>query len=497
MSKLPVSLMNSLTDAKGFDKEAFVRVHDSEEQITSIRFNPAKSTVKGEKSIVPVVLTPDSCRAFGKPTAAEGLPTPDSRVPWSSHGYYLTERPSFTFDPLFHAGCYYVQEASSMFLEDAMKQVVDLSAPLKVLDLCAAPGGKSTLIQSIISSDSLLVSNDVIKSRASILEENMIKWGGANVIVTNNDPKDFSRLESFFDVMVIDAPCSGSGLFRRDEGAIDEWSDQNVSLCSQRQQRILADVLPALKEDGIIIYSTCSYSKAEDEEILDWFCTEFSMDSLRLNVLPEWNIVETVSENKSAYGYRFWPDKLRGEGFFIACLQKKEGAEFSYKSSKKSILEKLTKAEEAIVRPWLNETYQLKLLKQGDSIFAIPFSLDLPIEAIMVAKLYVRQVGVRVGKIMGKDLVPDHALALSTIINPALVAVSLNHDQAIQYLRREEVKNLNVASEDSSVAGEDTSHGMKPGWTLVEYEGMKIGWIKVLQNRINNYYPKELRILKK
>ncbi len=485
--------MNSLTDVKGFDKEAFVRVHSTVEQITSIRFNPAKSKgerskVKGERSNDSESTTPDS-----------RLPTPDSRIPWCSNGFYLSERPSFTFDPLFHAGSYYVQEASSMFLEEAMRQVVDLSAPLKVLDLCAAPGGKSTLLQSIISSDSLLVSNDVIKSRATILEENITKWGGANVIVTNNDPKDFSRLENFFDVMVIDAPCSGSGLFRRDPAAIDEWSDQNVTLCNQRQQRILADVLPALKEDGIIIYSTCSYSKAEDEEILDWFCTEFSMESLRLNVLPEWNIVETVSDNKSAYGYRFWPDKLRGEGFFIACLRKKQGAEFSYKSSKKSILEKLTKTEESIVRPWLNEIDELKLLKQGDSIFAIPTSLDLPIETIMIAKLYIRQVGVRVGKIMGKDLVPDHALALSTIINPGLVAVSLNQEQAIQYLRREEVRNLNVVGW-SKVAGEDTSHGsksMKPGWTLVEYEGMKIGWIKVLQNRINNYYPKEMRILKK
>ena len=478
MSKLPVSLMNSLTDAKGFDKEAFERIHSSGEQITSVRFNPAKVKgerlkLKGEKSKESEATTPDS-----------RLLTSDSKIPWSSDGYYLSERPSFTFDPLFHAGCYYVQEASSMFLEEAMKQVIDLSKPMNVLDLCAAPGGKSTLIQSIISSDSLLVSNDVIKSRASILEENITKWGGANVIVTNNDPKDFSRLENFFDVMVIDAPCSGSGLFRRDPAAIDEWSEHNVALCSQRQQRILADVLPALKEDGIIIYSTCSYSKAEDEEILDWFCTEFSIESLRLNLLPEWNIVETISESKSAYGYRFWPDRLKGEGFFIACLRKKERAEFSYKSSKKSILEKLTKAEEAIVRPWLIETAQLKLLKQGDSIFAIPSSVDIPMEAIFSAKLYIRQVGVRVGKIMGKELVPDHALALSTIINPGLVAVSLKYGQAIQYLRREEVQI-------------DPGQLMKPGWTLVTYEGMNLGWIKVLQNRINNYYPKEMRILKK
>ena len=165
------------------------------------------------------------------------------RVPWSSSGYYLPERPFFTFDPLLHAGVYYVQEASSMFLEQALKQTVSLDQPLKVLDLCAAPGGKSTLLQSLINSDSLLVSNDVIRSRANILEENLTKWGAENVVVTNNDPKDFTRLENFFDVIVVDAPCSGSGLFRRDPEAINEWSVQNVALCSQRQQRILADII--------------------------------------------------------------------------------------------------------------------------------------------------------------------------------------------------------------------------------------------------------------
>src|SRR6478736_9538985 len=167
------------------------------------------------------------------------------RIPWTDFGYYLQQRPSFTFDPLFHGGAYYVQEASSMFLEEALKQTVDLSQPLKVLDLAAAPGGKSTHIQSLISKDSLLVSNDVIRSRSKILKDNTIKWGSDNVVVTNNDPKDFARLENYFDVIVVDAPCSGSGLFRRDPEALGEWSENNVRLCSQRQRRILADVWPS------------------------------------------------------------------------------------------------------------------------------------------------------------------------------------------------------------------------------------------------------------
>ena len=241
------------------------------------------------------------------------------KIPWAEHGYYLESRPSFTFDPLFHAGCYYVQEASSMFLEQALKQTVDLSHPLKVLDLCAAPGGKSTHLLSLISNESLLVSNEVIRSRANILNDNIAKWGCSNVIVTNNDPRDFQRIENYFDVIVVDAPCSGSGLFRRDSEAIEEWSEQNVALCSQRQQRILADVLPALKNGGMLIYSTCSYSKQEDEEICEWLINELKIESLKLKFEENWNVIESDD------GYRFWPDKVKGEGFFIACFRKNNG----------------------------------------------------------------------------------------------------------------------------------------------------------------------------
>src|SRR5205809_2761586 len=276
---LPACLMNSLANVEGFDKEAFEKLHASAEQVTSIRINPNK-TFNTQHSTFNI----------------------QNKIPWTEWGYYLSERPSFTFDPLFHAGCYYVQEASSMFLEQALKQTVDLSQPLKILDLAAAPGGKSTHIQSLISKESLLVSNEVIRSRANVLKDNIVKWGCSNVVVTNNDPKDFSKLENYFDVIVVDAPCSGSGLFRKDPVAIEEWSLNNVQLCSQRQQRILADVWPALKKDGILIYSTCSYSKEEDEAILDWMSREFEIESRKLKVGTDWNITETKS-NAGTYGY--------------------------------------------------------------------------------------------------------------------------------------------------------------------------------------------------
>lgn len=450
---LPQALLDSLEGIKGYNRETFEAVHNSGEQVTSIRFNP---------------LRPHS-----------PLATHHSPIPWTSRGYYLAERPSFTFDPAFHGGLYYVQEASSMFLEQALKQTTDLAQNIRVLDLCAAPGGKSTLIQSLITPDSLLVSNDVIKSRAGILEENLTKWGAVNTIVTNNDPAHFAKLENFFDVLVIDAPCSGSGLFRRDEQAIAEWSEHNVQLCTQRQQRILADSFPALKEEGVLIYSTCSYSREEDEAIIDWLLQEFDVESLPLQVEQDWGIVEVVSEAGKGYGYRFFPDRVKGEGFFLACFRKRTGSGVTVRAPKRSKWQKVSKAETEVIKPWLKKETPVQLWKQGDMIVAFPASLE---EALLIVSdhLYLRKAGIIIGKIAGNTLVPDHALALSDLLSENIVAISLKKDEALQYLRKEEVK----------IAATHT------GWTLVKYEGIALGWVKILANRINNYYPSAWRILK-
>lgn len=451
---IPQTLIDSIAGVKGFNQEAFVAVHEGGEQVTSVRFNPLKTA------------------------QSAGLPLAD-KVPWSSQGYYLTERPAFIFDPRIHAGVYYVQEASSMFLEQALTQSIDCSKPLRVLDCCAAPGGKTTLLQSLISAGSLLVSNEVIKTRAAILEENCIKWGASNIIVTNTDPATLGRLEHFFDVIVVDAPCSGSGLFRREPEAIQEWSEQNVQLCHQRQQRILADIVPALKPGGMLIYSTCSYSREEDEDIADWLMDSFEFDSLPLHTDPHWGIVEVQSDRHKAFGYRFFPDQVKGEGFFISCFRRQEGHTATVKPPKRSLLQKLSKNDTAIVQPWLQTAIPVQLWKQKDMLFAFPAALEKDLLTI-VDNLYVKQAGTALGKIAGNDLVPDHALALSTLVKEAIVAVSLKKDEAIQYLRKEEV----------------TIPTMPRGWTLVQYEGHNLGWIKVLPNRINNYYPANWRILK-
>jgi len=456
---LPASLIHSLQNIKGFNEEAFKQVHQSGVQITSVRLNPNK-IFNSQFSIFNSQL---------------------EKVPWSSNGFYLKERPSFTLDPIFHAGVYYVQEASSMFLEEAIKQTVDLGKPIKVLDLCAAPGGKSTLIQSIISKDSLLVSNEVIKTRVNILAENITKWGAANVIVTNNDPKDFQRLQNYFDVIVVDAPCSGSGLFRKDPNAINEWSENNVELCAQRQQRILADIMPSLKEGGVLIYSTCSYSQQEDEAIGDWLSGELKVESLKLKVEEEWNVVETVSENEKIFAYRFYPDKVKGEGFFIAAFQKKYADEVkSEKSKAKRNTDKLTSKEIEILKPYLNNADEFFFIKQNDEVIALPLHLEKELETIQ-SSLYIKKAGVRLGTIIRNELIPAHDLALSNIINAVVTRLEVDRETALQYLRKAEI---NIEST------------MK-GWVLLTHQQLPLGWIKIMSNRTNNYYPKEWRILNK
>jgi 16S rRNA C967 or C1407 C5-methylase (RsmB/RsmF family)/NOL1/NOP2/fmu family ribosome biogenesis protein len=457
--QLPIQLIESLKRVDGFDEDAFISVHATPNKVTSIRVNPFKSILDDDKNSI-----------------HHSSLNVQKMVPWTQYGFYLETRPSFTFDPLFHAGCYYVQEASSMFLEQAVKQTIDLSRPVKVLDLCAAPGGKSTHIQSLISEDSLLVSNEVIKSRANILKDNLIKWGSENAVVTSNDPKDFARLENYFDVIIIDAPCSGSGLFRRDEETMQEWSLNNVALCSQRQRRILADVWPALKQNGILIYSTCSYSKEEDEDILDWIGRQFAVSSLPLKLEESWNIAE-VKSNDGNWGYRFWPYNVEGEGFFMSCFQKTDGSDASGFQGKNKI-EKLMRQDAGIVQSWLSEAAG-DLYKHNNEVYSLTDALKKEINRLL-SSLHVLYCGITIGELFRNKFVPAHSLAMCRLVNKQTAAIELDKEQSIRFLQKKDFEN----------------HFKMAGWHLVTFEGFHLGWVKVLSNRINNYYPKELRILK-
>ncbi|MCA6381619.1 MAG: rRNA methyltransferase [Cytophagales bacterium] len=424
---------------------AFEAIHQ-QPSFTSIRLNPAKQK--------PYDLT---------------------KIAWTDFGYFLPERPSFTLDPTFHAGTYYVQEASSMFLEQALKQTVDLTKPLRVLDLCAAPGGKSTHLLSLLNQESLLVSNEVIRSRASILSENIQKWGNANVVVTNNDPKDFQRLNGFFDVMVVDAPCSGEGLFRKDPKAMEEWSEDNVALCAQRQQRILADVWPALKQDGILIYCTCTYNAKENEENIGWLIhnSKFKIQSLRVEHNNDWGVEEIIKNG--IYGYRFFPHKVKGEGFFISVLRKKDEAE-EVTMRTKTQLPLVSKKIAERVNDWLLHTHQLILL--DDLIVALPEQFSTEINWL-ANNLNVVTKGTAVAMLKHEKLIPEHAMALSLELNRnQFTEIELSLDQALAYLRKE-----------TPLIGE----GQK-GFALVTYKNHPLGWVNLLGNRINNLYPANWRV---
>lgn len=453
MVNFPATFFKNLESIPDFNKDAFIKVHANPLPITSIRINPVK-IIKSQLSHLPIA----------------------NAVPWNPYGYYLSDRPSFTLDPYFHAGTYYVQEASSMFIAHIVNHIKrnDNKKEWKILDACAAPGGKTTLLGDVFST-SFVVANEVIASRNNILVDNIIKWGNPYIMVTQNDPTHFSKIPNFFNLILIDAPCSGSGLFRKDPEAIQEWSLNNVQLCSQRQQRIIHNLLPALEEDGYLIYSTCSFSMEENEHIIDEFIRKHSLETIRIPLQENWDIEEVYTSQK-AYGYRFWPYKLKGEGFFVACLKKK-------KSTTKIFLQKIKASKNKTdfsfaIDKWFKPIEEIYYHSHKENIYAIPKSIAEDF-LILSKQLYIKRAGIHLGKIIRDDLIPEHDLAMSGLATEEVVRINVEYDTAISFLRKE---NINI----------NTQH---KGWAIICYDGLPLGWVKMLSNRINNYYPSSLKIL--
>lgn len=393
----------------------------------------------------------------------------EDRVPWCENGRYLAERPSFTLDPMLHAGCYYVQEASSMFVEQVFRQFVDSESPV-VLDLCAAPGGKSTHLASLMDGRGWLVSNEVMRGRVGILQENLTKWGAPNVTVTNSDPADFTDLSGLFDVILVDAPCSGEGMFRKDEQAVAEWSPENVRFCAERQRRILADVFPALAEDGILIYSTCTFNKEEDEENVKWIAEELGAEILEVQLDDSWQ-VSTIGA-----GYHFYPHKTRGEGFFLAALRKNSEAPLSRRKKKNDAKNVLPPQAKSLV-DWLKEP--VKLMTRNDVVYAV-LSDYAELTAQLADHLRIVQSGVEVATVKGKDLIPSQNLAFSWLLKEGLFpSVELSWEDAVAYLHKDNILLDSTAPK---------------GILMLTYRGVALGWAKNLGNRCNNLYPSEWRI---
>jgi 16S rRNA C967 or C1407 C5-methylase (RsmB/RsmF family)/NOL1/NOP2/fmu family ribosome biogenesis protein len=440
--------------------EGFIkRIHDQ-------RYIDAGSLLKALNEPSPVSLRLNAAKWNLRPSDADP-------VSWCRNGYYLKNRPSYTLDPLFHSGCYYPQEASGMFLEQVIEQTTDLAKNLRVLDLCAAPGGKSTLLSGLIGPDSLLVANETIRSRAAVLSETITKWGSGNTLVTQNDPAAFAALEGYFDIIVVDAPCSGEGMFRTDI-ALKEWSESNADHCSERQKRILMDIWPALKENGLLVYSTCTFNPGENEENIKWLIGRKKAECLRLDISAFKGITEIAFEG--IYGYGFYPDKIKGEGFFISAVRKTGAQENIYiRNQKKTELLPAKNDVEAAER--LTHFQKERIFKWGDELFASPCSMDEYLH--LYRNLKVVRTGTKLFTVKNKKQLPSHELALSLHLKKGIFFENeVNLSGALAFMRRDSFNVPDAAS----------------GWNLVTYNGINLGFINNLGNRVNNYFPVEWRI---
>jgi 16S rRNA C967 or C1407 C5-methylase (RsmB/RsmF family)/NOL1/NOP2/fmu family ribosome biogenesis protein len=420
---------------------------------TSIRLNPAK--------------TARNPMAFSESV---------DLVAWSQWGYLLHNRPAFTFDPLFHAGYYYVQEAASMFIEHIVRTVID--KPAVCLDLCAAPGGKSLAMLSSLPEGSLLVSNEIVRQRSQVLSETIIKSGFPNVVVTNNAPAEFGRLRSFFDLMLVDAPCSGEGMFRKDETAICEWSPVNVKMCAARQKEIVRDAWPALKPGGILVYSTCTYNRIEDEDNALWIASELHADFIEIPIKSEWNISPSFDEKVK--GYRFFPHKTSGEGFFVTIVRKSAndslGLGYDRKLAKKEPIVPLK--DVGSISPMLNPSECFSYFQRDQSIIALPIDHADEMQYLMT-HFKVVSAGIELGQQKGKSFVPSPALSLSIFLDKTFfVRYEVPLLDAIAFLRGEAIHLAEVPL----------------GIVLLTCKNEPIGFVKNIGNRANNFYPNEWRI---
>lgn len=393
------------------------------------------------------------------------------QVSWCEQGYYLPERPVFTLDPLFHAGAYYVQEASSMFLCHVLNHIFpEQKAHLKVLDLCGAPGGKSTLLSAWLDGEGLLVSNEVIRSRMAALKENTIRWGYDNVIITNNDPEDFVNGELLFDLVVVDAPCSGEGLFRKDPESICEWSVENTHHCAMRQTRILQAATKLVEEGGYLIYSTCTYNP-EENELHQQQITESGFEPFNIPINPEWNITQPATNS-----VQFYPHKNEGEGFYLTVFKKIKPSDTETDFRKKNKPEICNSLQyKSFIT--LSETRTLiRIEKTPVTIFPHAWIDWLGIAA---NRLRIIQAGIEAGEMKGKDVIPSHALAMSFFLHEEIATCELDEYQARLFLSKETI----ILPESAP-----------KGFVLITYRHIPLGWVKNLGNRTNNHYPQEYRI---
>lgn len=444
MSKLPENFIQRMK-AQRTDSAALFAALDEDPPV-SIRLNPFKKI-----------------NQFGN----------ESTVPWCTSGRYLTERPSFTKDPLFHAGTYYPQEAGSMFIDAILKQI-ELPESCVALDLCAAPGGKSTILLDNLSNQSLLISNEIVRNRAYILRDNLTRWGASNVIVTNKNAADFDNFKGLLDVVLIDAPCSGEGMFRKDLNARDEWSLKNAAQCTVRQNEILRDIWPALKGGAYLIYSTCTFNPEENHLQLKKFMQEYDCELVTLNFPDSFNL--DTFENEGI-GFSCYPHKMKTEGFYFAVLRKLEATRNfqAAKSKEKNKKQQVKQAEQAQI-PSFTTPEGHEIVSLNNTFYLVP-KLQKSLMLLLQEQLGCMKFGTCLGEVIGGKWNPHYEYALSNFPKNEFSNTEFSINDALSFLKGNPIE----------LEGKD-------GWHLATFEGHGLGWLKKIGARSNNYYPKELRI---
>lgn len=404
------------------------------------------------------------------------------QVPWCDEGRLLDRRPVFTLDPHFHAGAYYVQDSSSMFVGYAFRRLLQSlhlpsGRPVRVLDLCAAPGGKTTDLASSLrqayGDDFILVSNEVMKARAGVLADNVALWGDPNVVVTSDDPRVFASLEGFFDVIVADVPCSGEGMFRKDEQAQQQWSEDNVALCEARQRRIIADVWPSLAKDGILIYSTCTFNRHENDGNVEWISSELGAEKLFCE-----DILQAADGViKTDFGYSLVPGFVEGEGQYCSALKKTSESASRVPSQSR---QRPSKGKDTLLPKGLADLLdrEVVLRPKGDTVTAVPADIYINV-CVLESCLHVIAAGCAIGTLKGQTLVPDADLALSLMLSAdAFPFADVDRETALAFLHRDAVVLPDAPK----------------GYVIVRFDGLPLGFVKNLGNRCNNLHPQSRRI---
>ena len=448
---LPERFVETMRETLGEDAEKLFAALDTEPAV-SIRLNPCK---------------PAEC--------FDG-----EAVGWCMWGKYLAERPQFTLDPLLHGGAYYVQEASSQFVAHLLKNY-DMEGK-RVLDMCAAPGGKTTVYSTLVGREGLVVANDISHSRAMALADNVQRWGMGNVVVTCNEPAHIGAFTHWFDVVAVDAPCSGEGMFRKMDEARSEWTPSSPDVCAERQREILAEAWRVLRPGGTLIYSTCTFNPTEDEGIVEWLMSEYGEEvesADRVVTEDSWGVVR--SEIGAFQCFHFYPHKARGEGFFAAVARKSEGpVRRSMPKARRKLFAPCAKADVKELSRWVDDASKHAFMMVGEDIYAYNSAVAESVVTLS-ENLSVVYSGVSMGRIFKQKLKPEHPLALYIGLNRDVVPmVDVSLEDALDYLRRNDI----AASQ------------FEEGINVVGYKNTPIGFVKRIGARCNNMYPKDLRIVK-